>query len=53
MTTWLFMYLLSMTYCIYSITNLTIEYYKRDVLIHMEFKTEMPTDFPAVTGIKM
>jgi hypothetical protein len=48
-TIWLVLYLSSITYCIYNCTNLTISFFNYDVLINMEFKTEMPTDFPAVT----
>ena len=48
-TIWLVFYLSSITYCIYNCTNLTISFFNYDVLINMEFKTEMPTDFPAVT----
>ena len=50
---WLLLYLASLTYCLFNITNLTIDFFKYDALINMKFETQMPTDFPAVTGIRI
>ncbi len=46
---WLILYLACITYCVYNCTKLIMFFYNYGVLINMEFKTEMPTDFPAVT----
>ena len=46
---WFIFYLASITYCIYNCVNLTLAFFNYNVLINMEFKTEIPTTFPAVT----
>jgi hypothetical protein len=46
---WLILYISSITFCIYGIINILIAFFHYHTLINMEFQTELPTDFPAVT----